>query len=258
MALQTEGQISLEDIAVELGRPGTQISLQDADVLALINASSGDQVSLTDFYGASSIPSPVARVYWEEPSSTDPSTVGLVPSASVIANALTPSGAPPNISSTATQIGGLFLSNLYYARRLQLLVNPTSSTAQTRFYNPKAEYLYDVSSWSTIDTDLLCKIKFTCAIFMTNPNDVSGVPTHAAYYRPSPSGSLTTFATGSGSTFTGNVTFTTTATVNDYITAGADLELRAYWAVGGNSAYMRYLGTQFRCDISVQKVEFVL
>lgn len=53
MALQTSGQITLEDIAVELGRPGTQVSLQDADVLALANKSAGAEISLTDFYGKS-------------------------------------------------------------------------------------------------------------------------------------------------------------------------------------------------------------
>lgn len=57
MALQTSGQISLADIHVEAaGSPyaGTgESSLNDADIRALINKSSGSQMSFNEWYGAS-------------------------------------------------------------------------------------------------------------------------------------------------------------------------------------------------------------
>tara|TARA_B100000575_G_scaffold289158_1_gene290478 strand:- start:492 stop:1562 length:1071 start_codon:yes stop_codon:yes gene_type:complete len=55
MALQSSGQISLNDIHVELGESsGTEVSLNDSDVLGLISFSSGSEIELADFYGASS------------------------------------------------------------------------------------------------------------------------------------------------------------------------------------------------------------
>jgi len=57
MALQSSGQISLNDIHVELGESsGTEVSLNDSDVLGLISFSSGSEIELADFYGASSGP----------------------------------------------------------------------------------------------------------------------------------------------------------------------------------------------------------
>ena len=57
MALQSSGQISLNDIHVELGETsGTQVSFNDADVRGLISASSESEIEMADFYGASSAP----------------------------------------------------------------------------------------------------------------------------------------------------------------------------------------------------------
>ena len=54
MALQSSGQITLNDIHVEVGgTSGTQASLNDADIRGLINSSSSSEIQLTDFYGAS-------------------------------------------------------------------------------------------------------------------------------------------------------------------------------------------------------------
>jgi len=53
MALQTSGQISLNDIHLELGATsGTQVSLNDADVRGLIGKSSGAQNAMNEYYGA--------------------------------------------------------------------------------------------------------------------------------------------------------------------------------------------------------------
>ena len=55
MALPTSGQISLNDFNVELGLSGTaQISLNDADVRDMIDKSSGSQMAMNEWYGATS------------------------------------------------------------------------------------------------------------------------------------------------------------------------------------------------------------
>lgn len=55
MALQSSGQISLNDIHVEAGgTTGTQAALNDSDIRALISASSASEMEFADFYGASS------------------------------------------------------------------------------------------------------------------------------------------------------------------------------------------------------------
>lgn len=54
MPLQTSGAISLNDIHVEAGgTSGTQASINDADIRALIGKSSGAQMSFNEWYGAS-------------------------------------------------------------------------------------------------------------------------------------------------------------------------------------------------------------
>ena len=55
MALPASGAISLSDFNTELGiTAGTQISMNDADVRALLGLSSGAEASFSDYYGASS------------------------------------------------------------------------------------------------------------------------------------------------------------------------------------------------------------
>jgi hypothetical protein len=56
MALQTSGQISLNDIHVEVGgTSASQASLNDADIRGLIGKSSGAQNSFNEYYGASAV-----------------------------------------------------------------------------------------------------------------------------------------------------------------------------------------------------------
>jgi hypothetical protein len=52
MALQTSGQISLANIRTELGGSG-QISMNDSGARGLIGASSGSELEMSDWYGAS-------------------------------------------------------------------------------------------------------------------------------------------------------------------------------------------------------------
>jgi hypothetical protein len=55
MALQSSGQISLDDIHVEAGgTTGTEVTMNDSDVRNLISASSESEIEIADFYGASS------------------------------------------------------------------------------------------------------------------------------------------------------------------------------------------------------------
>jgi len=54
MALQSSGQISLNDIHVEVGgSSGSEVSLNDTDVRALISKSAGAQNAINEYYGAS-------------------------------------------------------------------------------------------------------------------------------------------------------------------------------------------------------------
>lgn len=58
MPLQTSGEITLNDIHVEAGgSSGTQASLNDTDIRALIGKSSGAQMAFNEWYGASAITS---------------------------------------------------------------------------------------------------------------------------------------------------------------------------------------------------------
>ena len=63
MALQTSGQISLNDVNVELGNSGTaQIGLGDTDVRDLFGIASGE-IEIADGYGASAVTKPSALNY---------------------------------------------------------------------------------------------------------------------------------------------------------------------------------------------------
>jgi hypothetical protein len=55
MALQTSGQISLNDLHVEAGgTSGTQASMNDSDIRGLVSAAANSQMTFSSFYGASS------------------------------------------------------------------------------------------------------------------------------------------------------------------------------------------------------------
>ena len=54
MGLQTSGAISLNEIHVEAGgSSGTQASINDSDIRALISKASGATMSFSEWYGAS-------------------------------------------------------------------------------------------------------------------------------------------------------------------------------------------------------------
>lgn len=55
MALQSSGQISLNDLHVEAGgTSGTQASMNDSDIRGLLSAAANSQMTFSGFYGASS------------------------------------------------------------------------------------------------------------------------------------------------------------------------------------------------------------
>ena len=71
MALQSSGQITLDDIHVEAGgTTGTQASINDADIRGLISATSGSEMQFSDWYNASSSASFVGS-YTREISESD-------------------------------------------------------------------------------------------------------------------------------------------------------------------------------------------
>ena len=54
MPLQSSGAISLDDIHVEAGgSTGSQATINDADIRALISKSAGAQMAFNEWYGAS-------------------------------------------------------------------------------------------------------------------------------------------------------------------------------------------------------------
>ena len=54
MALQSSGQISLNDLHVEAGgTSGTQASMNDSDIRGLVSAAANSQMTFSGFYGAS-------------------------------------------------------------------------------------------------------------------------------------------------------------------------------------------------------------
>lgn len=56
MPLQSSGQISLDDLHVEVGgTSGTQVSMNDTDVRGLISRASGAQMAMNEWYGASAV-----------------------------------------------------------------------------------------------------------------------------------------------------------------------------------------------------------
>jgi len=68
MALQSSGQISLDDIHVEAGgSTGSEATINDSDIRGLISASSGAEIEFSDFYGASSSASFVGSISRNHP-----------------------------------------------------------------------------------------------------------------------------------------------------------------------------------------------
>ena len=62
MTLQSSGSISLNEIHIEAGGSfGTQASINDSDIRALIGKSSGAQMSFNEWYGASLIPATLSK-----------------------------------------------------------------------------------------------------------------------------------------------------------------------------------------------------
>lgn len=56
MALQSSGQISLNDLHVEAGgTTGTQASMNDSDIRGLVSAAANSQMTFSSFYGASAV-----------------------------------------------------------------------------------------------------------------------------------------------------------------------------------------------------------
>jgi hypothetical protein len=76
MALQTSGQISLNDFRTELDTSG-QISLNDADVRDMIDKSAGTQMAMNEWYGATSGNEVEgAHLFVQDPSNSSESSFG--------------------------------------------------------------------------------------------------------------------------------------------------------------------------------------
>ena len=124
MALQTSGQISLNDIHVEAGgSSGTQASINDADIRGLISKGSGVQMSFNECYGASNIVQYSAPIVVSNTSFIKATYVGFFanPSPNIIFN---PMGTL-NGSTSYWYFGGLYISGI---------TTQYTSTAPTQMY----------------------------------------------------------------------------------------------------------------------------
>jgi hypothetical protein len=166
MALQSSGQISLDDIHQELGATsGTQVALNDSDVRGLINKTSGSQMSISEWYGASnaqtfqfasaghaSTPSKYYTSYDGTASSPTANFYAGYPSDLMVAGVngfmYTTGGtsyAPPQGSmSNRTFITGQLFTGIYHAS------NPGGSSITFGSLNNPASTSGSNSGWSTI------------------------------------------------------------------------------------------------------------
>jgi len=95
MALQSSGQITLDDIHVEAGgTTGTQASINDADIRGLVGATSGAEMQFSDWYGASSSASFVGA-YTRAVNASSPALDYIT------------SGNPINLTGAGVQVGDL-------------------------------------------------------------------------------------------------------------------------------------------------------
>lgn len=110
MALQSSGQITLDDIHVEAGgTTGTQASINDADIRGLISATSGSEMQFSDWYGASSSASFVGS-YTRQINGT--SVLGEINS-----------GSPIDLTTAGVQVGDLVV--IAITSDQQMTANPT-------------------------------------------------------------------------------------------------------------------------------------
>ena len=166
MALQSSGQISLDDIHQELGATsGTQVALNDSDVRGLINKTSGSQMSMSEWYGASNAqtfqfasaahPSTPSKYYTSYDGTTSSPTAnfyGGYASDLVVAGVngfMYATGgigfAPPQGSmSSRTFITGQLFTGVYHAS------NPGGSSVIIGSLNNPASTSSSSSGWSTI------------------------------------------------------------------------------------------------------------
>lgn len=110
MALQSSGQITLDDIHVEAGgTTGTQASINDADIRGLVGATSGSEMQFSDWYGASSGASFVGS-YTRQINGT--SVLGAITSSN-----------PIDLTSNGVQVGDLVVIAITSDNRMT--ANPT-------------------------------------------------------------------------------------------------------------------------------------
>ena len=117
MALQTVGQISLNDLHVEAGgTSGTQCSMNDSDIRGLISKGSATQMGMNEWYGASSYSYDFSIGIGSVANSAGAwygygVTGAAFSNSTAVGSASTTSGIIPNNNSSANTMGGFFANN---------------------------------------------------------------------------------------------------------------------------------------------------
>lgn len=136
MVLQTSGQISLNDIHVELGSTsGSQVSINDTDVRALISSTAGTQVGFADFYGASNV-TPIRNyvlTYFPSNYTNNPTHLGW---ATILSNS---DGTELIFPTVHTQYN---YRNYVMFGKLNVDTHITTTTATTNYGNQSTLYGY--------------------------------------------------------------------------------------------------------------------
>jgi len=156
MAIKTSGALSLNEIHAEVGgASGTTVSLNDTDLRGLtpasgysINSTSGTQISIGDFYGASNAPSLVGYTTTTMSTIFDPTTGARLWD--------TTAGPQPGAIS-GIQNGDLcLLSVLYGQSTVNSIANvPSSSNTYNNLYSrgSAASYTYNgIMAWWIYDS----------------------------------------------------------------------------------------------------------
>jgi len=161
MALQSSGAISLNDIHLEVGgTSGTQVSLNDADVRALIGKASGAQSSFSEFYGASSFDADTNQIVYIRRNSTSLQTYTF----GYLYNSSSSGGKNPVVTttkrygirtvSTGSVFNEFFLSDNNYMSYVESLVSRMGITV---YHTPSGQSNY---SGSVSVTDVLYTTSF--------------------------------------------------------------------------------------------------
>ena len=164
MALQSSGQISLNDLHVEAGgTTGTQASMNDSDIRGLVSAAANSQMTFSSFYGASAVSN------WSATMTVGSNTFAKITSRgySVAYAGLIPAFGSVT-DTTVDNFGGSTLHGLYHVLSLVVLrvtgnhansgfstltVGSTTFSRSAAVHSYDAAYNYTQWQWSGVTSN---------------------------------------------------------------------------------------------------------